>query len=85
VDGRVQPFKKGGVTLALRTGLPIVPVAISGTRKLLPKNALLIRPGGKVKVVLAEPIETKGMSLDERDRLTERVRQIVIENYDPNY
>ncbi|MCX8070863.1 MAG: 1-acyl-sn-glycerol-3-phosphate acyltransferase [Candidatus Binatia bacterium] len=83
-DGRVHAFKKGGVTLALRTGLPIVPLAISGTWKLLPKNALLIRPGGRVKLVLAKPIETAGMSLDERDRLNERVREVVLANFDPN-
>lgn len=83
-DGRVQAFKKGGVTLALRTGLPIVPVTISGTRKLLPKNAWLIRPGGCVRLVFAEPIETQGKSIDERDRLNEQIRQIVIENYDPD-
>ncbi|GIW44099.1 MAG: 1-acyl-sn-glycerol-3-phosphate acyltransferase [Candidatus Binatia bacterium] len=83
-DGQVHAFKKGGVTLALRTGLPIVPLSISGTWKLLPKNALLIRPGGRVKLVLAPPIETAGMSLEERDALNERVRAIVIENFDPN-
>lgn len=82
-DGRVQPFKKGGVTLALRTGLPIVPVAISGTRKLLPKNALLIRPGGRVRLVFSDPIETKGRTLEDREELNEQVRRIVIENYDP--
>ncbi len=84
-DGMILPFKKGGVTLALRSGLPVVPVAISGTRKLLPKNAILIRPGGKVKLVLAKPIETTGMTLEDRDELNERVRQTVIANYDPGY
>lgn len=83
-DGRIHAFKKGGVTLALRTGLPIVPLAISGTWKLLPKNALLIRPGGRVRLVLAPPIETAGMSLDDRDALNERVRAIVVSNFDPD-
>lgn len=45
-DGKVHAFKKGGVTLALRTGLPIVPMSVSGTRKFLPKNSVIIRPGG---------------------------------------
>ncbi len=84
-DGRVHAFKKGGVTLALRTGLPIVPLSISGTAKLLPKNAYLIRPRGRVKLVLATPIETAGMSLDERDALNERVRAIVVSNFDPDF
>jgi len=84
-DGQIHAFKKGGVTLALRTGLPIIPLAISGTWKLLPKNALLIRPGGKVKIVLAPPIETTGMTLDDRDALNERVRATIVENFDPDY
>ncbi|GBD26461.1 1-acyl-sn-glycerol-3-phosphate acyltransferase [bacterium HR30] len=84
-DGQVHAFKKGGVTLALRTQLPIVPLSISGTSKLLPKNALLIRPGGRVKLVLAAPIETAGMSIEERDALNERVRSIVISNFDPDF
>lgn len=84
-DGRIQPFKKGAVTLALRTGLPVVPLAISGTRKLLPKRVPLIRPGGRVKIVLSEPIETAELSLEQRDELNERVRDIICRNYDPQY
>lgn len=84
-DGRVHPFKRGGVTLALRTQLPIVPMSISGTRKFLPKRAGVIRPGGRVKLVLAEPIPTAGIPLEARDELTERVREIVIRNYVQDY
>lgn len=83
-DGQVHAFKKGGVTLALRTGLPILPLAISGTWKLWPKNALLIRPGGRVKIVLAPPIETAGCGLEARDALNEKVREIIVANFDPN-
>jgi 1-acyl-sn-glycerol-3-phosphate acyltransferase len=79
-DGKVQPFKKGGVTLALRTGLPIVPLTISGTRQLLPKGATLIRTGGIVKLTVAPPIETTGLPLEARERLNERVREIIAAN-----
>lgn len=84
-DGTVNPFKRGGVTLALRTQLPIVPLSISGTRKFLPKRSLVIRPGGAVKIVLAKPIPTVGRSLDERDELNTHVRDVVIENYVEDY
>ncbi len=80
-DGRVHLFKKGGVVLALRTGLPIIPVSISGTRKFLPKRSLVIRPGGRVRIVLGKPIETKGISLEQRDELNEKVREQVIRGY----
>jgi 1-acyl-sn-glycerol-3-phosphate acyltransferase len=84
-DGKVHNFKKGGVTLAIRAGLPIVPMSISGTRKFLPKGYLVIRPRGRVKLHLAPPIETKGMTLDDRDALNERVRGIVIQHYVEGY
>ena len=80
-DGKVGPFKKGGVMLALKTGLPIVPVSVSGTRKYLPKRSAIIRPGGTVRIVLDKPIATKGLPLEERDALNQRVRDVVISNY----
>ena len=84
-DGEVHPFKRGGVTLALRTGLPIVPLSISGTRKFLPKNCAVIRPSGRVRIVLDEPIETAGLSLEARDELNRRVRERVVRNYVRDY
>jgi 1-acyl-sn-glycerol-3-phosphate acyltransferase len=84
-DGKVHAFKKGGVTLALRTGLAIVPMSISGTRKFLPKSRVVIRPGGRVKIVLGRPIETTGYSIERRDELNEHVRNAVIMNYVEDY
>ena len=84
-DGAVHAFKRGGVTLALRTQLAIVPLSISGTRKFLPKRSLVIRPGGAVKIVLAPAIPTAGRSVDERDELNSHVRNVVIENYVEDY
>jgi 1-acyl-sn-glycerol-3-phosphate acyltransferase len=84
-DGEVHAFKKGGVTLALRAGLPIIPVSISGTRKFLPKGCAVIRPGGRVRIVLDAPIETETLTLEDRDELNERVRRRVIANYQADY
>ena len=80
-DGKVHDFKKGGASLALRAGLPMVPVSVSGTRKFLPRGCAVIRPGGKVRIVLAEPIPTAGLPFEARDALTDRVREVVISNY----
>ncbi len=84
-DGRVGPFKKGGVTLALNTQLPILPLSVSGTRRFLPKSAKVIRPGGRVKIVLDAPIETTGLDLDARDQLNDEVRRVVIKNFIEEY
>ncbi len=80
-DGKVHPFKKGAAVLAIQAGLPIVPMSISGTRKFLPKRSVVIRPGGRVRIVIDKPIDTTGLSLEDRDALTERVREIVIRKY----
>jgi len=83
-DGKIHEFKKGGVSLALRAGLPIVPVSVSGTRKFLPRGCAVIRPGGRVRIVLGEPIPTAGLSFDARDELNQRVHDIVVSNYVEN-
>ncbi len=80
-DGKIHDFKKGGVTLAVRTGLPIVPMSVSGTRKFLPRGCAVIRPGGQVRLVLGEPIPTAGVPYEEREALNERVRAVVVSHY----
>jgi 1-acyl-sn-glycerol-3-phosphate acyltransferase len=80
-DGRIHAFKKGGVSVALQTQLPILPLTISGTYEMLPKGALRIRPGGRVRIVLAPAIETAGRSLADRDQLNDRVRDLIVRNY----
>ncbi len=55
VDGRLQPFKEGGFMLAVRSGCPVVPVAIKGSHDVMPKGALLARPG-RIVVNVGEPI-----------------------------
>lgn len=45
LDGRLLPFKKGGFFLAEETGTPIIPVVIRGTKEMMAKGSLKIRPG----------------------------------------
>jgi 1-acyl-sn-glycerol-3-phosphate acyltransferase len=84
-DGSIGPFKKGGVATAVRAGLPIVPVTVSGTRKFLPKGYAVIRPGGRVRLTVGEPISTAGMATGDLAALTERVRAVVVAAYDSEY
>lgn len=72
-DGKMLPFKKGGVHLALDTGVPIVPVAIWGTFEAMPKGTLLV-PSATIKVIIGAPIATSGHTESDRDRLLGRVR-----------
>ncbi len=75
-DGSLGFFKKGGVHLAVKAGVPIVPVALRGTRALMPRGSLLLR-SGTVKAIIGEPIPTEGLSEEERAVLNERVRGVV--------
>lgn len=71
-DGRLLPFKKGPFYLAMDSGAPIVPITILGTRELMPKGELLVRPG-TARLIFHTPIETEHFS--DRDELMEAVRQ----------
>jgi 1-acyl-sn-glycerol-3-phosphate acyltransferase len=64
------PFKKGGFMLALETGFPIVPLAIRGSGRLLPRGSLSPL-GGDIEVVVGPPIPVTGL---DRDELMARVR-----------
>jgi 1-acyl-sn-glycerol-3-phosphate acyltransferase len=74
--GDLLPFKKGGFILALKGQAPVVPVAITGARLAMRKGSLVINPV-HVRVTLGEPVETAGLTLDDRDTLVATVRQRV--------
>jgi 1-acyl-sn-glycerol-3-phosphate acyltransferase len=71
-DGKLGPFKKGAAVLALQAQVPVVPMAIAGTRYILPKGFNAIH-GGVVRLRVGTPIPTAGMSMDERGPLTDRL------------
>jgi 1-acyl-sn-glycerol-3-phosphate acyltransferase len=60
-DGRVAPFKGGSFFLALRTGLPVVPLSVVGSRHVMLKGRLATCPG-HVKLIVHEPIDTRGLT-----------------------
>ncbi len=66
--GALLPFKKGGFIMAIKAQAPLVPVAIVGGTAAMTKGNRLIRPV-RVDVRVGVPIDTSGMTLDDRDRL----------------
>ena len=76
---RLQPFKKGGVALALSAGLPIVPITFLNSHRLFPKKALRIKPG-TMRVIVDDPIDTSGYGENDKDRLVEKVRSVIAGN-----
>ncbi len=68
------PFKKGGFVMAIKAQAPIVPVAISGGRSSMRRGSAVVHPV-MVDVKIGDPIETAGMTIDDRDTLIATVRE----------
>jgi 1-acyl-sn-glycerol-3-phosphate acyltransferase len=75
-DGRLQALKPGAFKIALRAGVPIVPVTIRGTFKLLPKTTLVPRPG-RVDMFIGQPIDTASYTDEQVPELMERTRTAI--------
>jgi 1-acyl-sn-glycerol-3-phosphate acyltransferase len=60
-DGKLQPFKRGAFSLAVKAGVPVVPLIINGTFNILPKGSFKVRPAN-ISVVLEKPIPTEGLN-----------------------
>jgi len=71
--GELLPFKSGAALLALRSGFPLLAVAIAGTRRVLPRGTLQMSPG-RVCLSIGLPMEVAGRSARERNDVTRRLR-----------
>jgi 1-acyl-sn-glycerol-3-phosphate acyltransferase len=69
----IGPLKKGGFHLAMRAGVPLVPVGLRGTARILPKHTRMIRPG-TVEVHIGEPILPEEITAMGLEALMARVR-----------
>jgi 1-acyl-sn-glycerol-3-phosphate acyltransferase len=79
-DGTLQPFKRGAFNLAVRAGVPVVPLTINGSYSLLPKHSMRIRPG-TVEIVLGRPIPVEGEGKDAEIELMEKVHAAIARHY----
>lgn len=76
--GELQSFKDGAFRLAIETRSEMLPIAVWGTEKALPKNDW--RPGfSRGRVAVGEPISTEGMTFDDVPRLKALVRERILE------
>ena len=71
-DGRLQEFKKGAVVLAIKAGVPIVPMVCSGAHLVMRKGSLKIYPG-EILVEFLAPIDASQFSFDDREKLNAMV------------
>ncbi|MBL8909192.1 MAG: 1-acyl-sn-glycerol-3-phosphate acyltransferase [Archangium sp.] len=75
-DGILRPFKKGAAIMALDAQVPLVPAAVAGTHRILEKGSLAVHPRPSA-LIIGEPIQTKGLTMDARDDVTQRAHTAV--------
>jgi 1-acyl-sn-glycerol-3-phosphate acyltransferase len=79
-DGRIQPFLPGALFLAIKAQIDIVPVALRGIYELLPMNTYHIKPR-PLEMRVGKPISTAGMTIQDMEQLSAKVRSAVEEMY----
>lgn len=75
-DDSVGEFKRGAVALAIWAGVPLVPIAVAGSREVLPRGNWPLK-SGKVIIAVGEGIPITGISLKQKNAITEELQQIV--------
>jgi 1-acyl-sn-glycerol-3-phosphate acyltransferase len=81
MDGRLQPFKRGAFTLAVKSGVSVIPLTVNGSYSILPKHSIAIRPGS-VELVLSDPIAVTGRTGKEGEMdLMQKVHDAIAANY----
>jgi 1-acyl-sn-glycerol-3-phosphate acyltransferase len=73
----LRPFKEGAAYIAIKAGVPLVPMAIIGMRELLPMDSIHIRAGHAV-LRIGDPIPTAGLKVHDREALNARLREEVV-------
>ncbi len=75
--GKMGEFKKGGFVLAIETGIPVVPIAVTGSFSLLPKHTLLIK-SGTINIKVGNPIHVNSYTIESKQGLLDKVRSEIV-------
>ncbi len=75
-DGKVMPFKKGAFIFAMETGVPILPITVRNSFKILPANSFDLTPGS-VEIIVHRPIFIANHDADRLDEIIENTRQTI--------
>lgn len=77
-DGELHPFKTGVTLIAIKAGVPVVPIGFTGTYQILPKGKLLAR-SGNITIKIGLPIETKKYKPKDKQLLAKELHDKVAE------
>jgi 1-acyl-sn-glycerol-3-phosphate acyltransferase len=83
LGSQLGEFKSGGFHLALAAQVPILPASVSGSSRITPPHSLRIE-SGRIHVRYGEPIPTAGLTVDDRQRLKEVVRDAIAAGLEPD-
>lgn len=75
-NGQLMEFKKGAFIFALETGLPVLPVTISGTRNILPPGTMSLFPG-QAKITIHKPVKSAEYTQHNIEKFIQRVRKAI--------
>ena len=75
-EHRMRAFKEGAAYVAIKAGVPAVPIGLRNTREILPMHTCVIRPG-TIELHVGDPIETQDMTMHDRARLNEMLQEQV--------
>ncbi len=70
----LREFKEGAAYIAIKAGVPVVPIVLVGMRQLLPMGSIHIR-SGKVRLLVGDPIPVDGLTVADRGDLTQRLHK----------
>jgi len=80
----IQNFKKGGFIIAIQGAIPILPTVIAGTQYIFPKGSRLVKTGN-IHIKFLHPVDTELYSYDKRNVLVNEIREMMVNEFDPNY
>jgi 1-acyl-sn-glycerol-3-phosphate acyltransferase len=79
-DGKTHAFLSGCAFMAIKAGVPLVPLTLIGTYELLPIHTYHLTPR-PLKVVVCDPIPTAGLTTRDADALTQRLYEAITKTY----
>jgi len=82
-DGKLQPFKPGLFSLALYSGVPIIPISISGSKDIVRKGSFKVNRG-KIRMIIGKPIDVNKYQKKSKIKLMQKVREAIDSNLDSN-
>ena len=83
-NGRLLKFRYGGAIMAIKSGVPILPITVNGGRFVLPRDTLSLRPG-RIKIIVGDTIDPGRFDKNSKSELMAHVKSAIDKNLDLEY